>query len=333
MRSKSQQILVLLIGFAFALPSFAGGYEPGKRVLLDAHNCYPYQGRWNDRIDRALASGLPVAIEQDLVWLEDESSGEYRSIVSHGAPYTGEEPSLAEYFFERIRPIVEKALTDGDSGDWPLITLNLDFKQSPAAHGNAVFDVLKDYEDWLTTAKRNKNENKKSKLKVRPVLVLLGSQNSLATVFHNNVPIGEPILAFGACNLERYQRGQLSQDERRNLDATVAPNLIVKEPATNYRRWWNNPWGRVEAGGQRNADEWTDIDMKRLEEMTSHAHELGYWIRFYTLNGHEKNEMGWGGGYNFGSLSAVQQRWKAVRDAGVDFVATDMYEEFSKSKH
>ena len=28
----------------------------------------PIEGRWSDRIDRALATGLPVAIEQDLMW-------------------------------------------------------------------------------------------------------------------------------------------------------------------------------------------------------------------------------------------------------------------------
>ena len=39
-----------------------------NRPVLDAHNCYPYQGRWADRIDRALKSGFPVSIEQDLAW-------------------------------------------------------------------------------------------------------------------------------------------------------------------------------------------------------------------------------------------------------------------------
>lgn len=34
-----------------------------NRPILDAHNCYPYQGRWADRIDRALKSGFPISIE------------------------------------------------------------------------------------------------------------------------------------------------------------------------------------------------------------------------------------------------------------------------------
>ena len=30
---------------------------PGGRVLLDAHNCYPYDGKWADRIERNLQEG------------------------------------------------------------------------------------------------------------------------------------------------------------------------------------------------------------------------------------------------------------------------------------
>ena len=62
-------LLVVALGHAphSAVPAAT---VPGARVLLDAHNCYPYQGRFADRIDRALATGLPVAIEQDLIWRE-----------------------------------------------------------------------------------------------------------------------------------------------------------------------------------------------------------------------------------------------------------------------
>ena len=36
--------------------------------LLHAHNAYPEGGRWRDRIDRALATGLPLVIEQDIAY-------------------------------------------------------------------------------------------------------------------------------------------------------------------------------------------------------------------------------------------------------------------------
>jgi hypothetical protein len=40
--------------------------------------------------------------------------------------------------------------------------------------------------------------------------------------------------------------------------------------------------------------------------------------------------MGYAPGYNFGSQDAARIRWRAAVDAGVDFIATDQYEEFSQ---
>jgi hypothetical protein len=80
--------------------------QPGSRTLMDAHNCYPYFEWWNDRIDRALSAGTPLAIEQDLGWYTDPKTGKSWSVVTHGNPITGEEPTMEQYFFDRVRPIV-----------------------------------------------------------------------------------------------------------------------------------------------------------------------------------------------------------------------------------
>jgi hypothetical protein len=57
---------------------------------------------------------------------------------------------------------------------------------------------------------------------------------------------------------------------------------------------------------------------------------LGFWIRFYTLDGFsQKDDRGWDSGYNFGSREAVEQRWKAALAAGVNLIATDQYEDLS----
>src|SRR5689334_6169045 len=110
------------------------GFLPGARVLLDAHNCYPENGQWTDRLERALNTGLPIAIEQDLAWHRDKTSGRSWSVVVHHLPPSGSEPTLKQYFFERIRPLVERALQDRDRANWPLITLNLDFKSEEREH-------------------------------------------------------------------------------------------------------------------------------------------------------------------------------------------------------
>jgi hypothetical protein len=118
--------------------SDATGALPGTRVLLDAHNAYPYDGRFTDRIDRALATGVPLAIEQDLVWRPAEGGRPARSIVSHGEPFNGSEPSLRDYFFERIRPIVDRAFAEGRRATWPVITDRLLFTRIAHAPGEVV---------------------------------------------------------------------------------------------------------------------------------------------------------------------------------------------------
>ncbi len=179
-------------------PGAASGLAPGARVMLDAHNAYPYNGRYLDRIDRALATGLPVAIEQDLVWRPAGEGRPARSIVSHGEPYDGKEPSLREYFFERIRPIVEQALKSGDRAGWPLVTLNLDLKSNEPEHHRAIWTLLGEYESWLTTAERTADGTRAAPLDVKPVLVLTGEADTQERMFHDAVPVGGRLRLFGA---------------------------------------------------------------------------------------------------------------------------------------
>ncbi|HXP09648.1 MAG TPA: hypothetical protein VN828_14165 [Acidobacteriaceae bacterium] len=73
--------------------------HPGARTVMDAHNCYPYFEWWGDRIDRALSAGTPLAIEQDLAWHTDPKSGRSWSVVTHGEPTYGNEPTMDQYFF------------------------------------------------------------------------------------------------------------------------------------------------------------------------------------------------------------------------------------------
>src|SRR5436190_8651325 len=112
---KAAKICALTLTLALATAAAAqspASYQPGQRVLLDAHNAYAYQGQWSDRVDRALSTGAPLAIEQDLRWRPATPATAAHSIVSHGEPFTGHEPTLRD-FFDRIRPVVSKALTVG----------------------------------------------------------------------------------------------------------------------------------------------------------------------------------------------------------------------------
>ena len=296
-------------------------FEPGSRSVLDAHNCYPYFEWWADRIDRALSTGVPLAIEQDPFWYTDRRTGKSWSVVAHGAPVNGQEPTLEQYFFERIRPIIEDALRRGNRGDWPLITLNLDFKTEEPQHLSAVWALLNKYRDWITTAVKSADLEKVETLDVKPLLVLTGESDKQANVFYDDVPIGQRLLVFGAVHTN-------------TSNPMAAPDVLEAERASNYRRWWNNSWAVVEQGGQTQAGEWTKEDQLRLRSLVEHAHAKGLWIRFYTLDGATKEELschGWFRSYNFGSLTAAQERWRAAKNLGVDFIASDQYELLANS--
>jgi hypothetical protein len=301
----------------------AESWRPGGRVLMDAHNCYPYDGRWPDRIDRALQSGVPLAIEQDLAWFTNTRTQESRILVSHTPKPTGAEPTLRAYFFDRIRPIMENALREGDHGSWPLITLNLDFKSEQPELLAAVWKLLGDHERWLTTAVRGNDISQTTELHIGPLLVLTGESNAQQSVFYDRVPAGKKLRVFGAAHVV-------------GRDPAAAPQALVPAHANNYRRWWNNPWAVVEAGGQPRAGEWTDRSAVRLQDLVRYAHANGFWIRFYTLDGGNEADFqsnGWFADYNFGSLAAAEARWDAAQAAGVDFVATDHYETLAGRLH
>lgn len=289
--------------------------QPGVRSVMDAHNCYPYYEWWYNRIDRALAAETPLAIEQDHAWYTDPKTGKSWSVVAHGAPLSGHESTMEHYFFERVKPIVEKALKQGNHGNWPLITLNLDFKDNNPQHIEAVWKLLKKYQSWLPTAPKSADPSVVTPMTAGPILVLTGEQDAQEKIFYEKVPVGGRLLVFGAVH---------SHDQ----NPMAAPSVIDPEPASNYRRWWNNPWRVVEKGGQRHAGAWTAADDARLRALVDHAHANHLWIRFYTLDGatqHQEDCNGWFRGYNFGSLAAAEARWRAAQRAGVDYIASDQY--------
>ena len=297
-----------------------------NRPVLDAHNCYPYEGRFADRIDRALSTGFPVAIEQDIAWGLDPATHQGRPVVSHDAKTTGGEPSLREHFFERVRPIVEKALAGNDVAKWPIIILHFDFKSLDPKVLRAVWDLLGEYQAWITTAPQTSDPRDLAPMDPKPLLVLTEDADEQEAVFFRGIPPGARLRVFGSAHTAAI-RG--SKQQQTHLAATLPPEQLLTERPTNYRRWWNNSWFEVEEGGQNHAGDWTAADAQRLRALVDHAHRLGFWIRFYTLDGFTAENHGWDNGYNFGSREAVTARWKAAIDAGVNLIATDQYEDLA----
>jgi len=308
----------------------ADALQPGTRVWLHAHNCYPEKGLWTDRIERALATGASsLAVEQDVAWYVDPKTGVGRSVVSHDAKPTGEEPTLEQHFFDRVRPIVERAVTENRRDSWPIMVLHLDFKTNEPAHHQAVWEILGRHESWLTTAERVADEARVMPFTVGPLLVLTEAGEGQADTFHTRVAPGQRLRLFGTVAAATFPEAKNSEERAAAL-ASAPPDVLIPSRATNYRRWTNFSWAAVELGGQNKAGDWTQADDRRLRAIVSRAHEMGLWVRFYTLNGHPPGKgPGWTESYNFGSLPAMQQRLEAAVAAGVEFIATDQYEELA----
>jgi len=312
-----------------AAPDTRSNYGPGARVLLDAHNAYPERGLWTDRIERAIATGLPVAIEQDLHWYT--AGGSQQSVVAHDDDALRGAPTFESYFFARIRPLMETALAEGRREAWPLVTLNLDFKDNNPAHLEAVWQLLGKYEAWLTTASRTRSAGDVAALETGPLLVLTGSDTAQRRRFHDDVAVGAKLRAFGAMRPAPVSGATSRLRMRRAFRMSASQH--IGPAADNYARWVNFPWHVVESGGQRAAADWDAADSTRLSSFVRRAHQRGFWIRFYTLDGFAAaDDRGYSAGYNFGSRDAARARWRAALDAGVDFIATDQYEEFAATR-
>src|ERR1039458_695833 len=280
----------LLTLFA-ALPLFGQAnldYMNHNRPVLDAHNCYPYKGNFQNRIDRALATGYPVGIEQDLGWAKG------RGVVSHAAQTTGAEPALRDYFFEKVRPLVEKALKENDRARWPIIVVHFDFKSVEPPLLHAVWDLLGEYEGWITTAAQTADPHRLAPFQAKPLLVLTEDADAQEEVFFKAVPVGKKLRLFGSAHTTAASGA--TREERDHVMATMAPEKLLAGAPTNYRRWWNSSWFTVEEGGQHKAGEWTAGGEQRLRALVDHAHKLGYWIRFYTLDGFVAGGERGGGG-------------------------------------
>lgn len=325
---RAALLAIILSGGTAAAANLA--FLNHSHPVLDAHNCYPYDGRWNDRVRRALDSGFPVSIEQDLAWYVDPRSGQGRVVVSHTPHPTGHEPTLRAYFFDQVRPIVEKALARNRRSDWPLIILHLDFKDTQPAILEAVWHLLGEYEPWLSTAVKTGDPDHLSPIDRKPILVVTEDSDAQAKVFYDEVPVGNRLRLFGSAHSGEPPPDATSA-QRAHWEAMAMPAQLLQTHATNYRRWWNNSWWVVEEGGATQAGAWTKADDRRLHALVDYAHAQGYWIRFYTLDGFDaEQDKGWDQTYNFGSMRQVIPRWQAAIAAGVDFIATDQDEALSR---
>src|SRR5271155_2820698 len=211
MKKLSIVFLALAGLVAIAAKMHSSPFTPGARTLMLAHNAYPDDGKFGDRLDRVIAAGVPFVVEEDLVWVDG------RSLLIHNAKAaSADSPTLESYFFPKVEPIVEKALKEGNKGNWPLITLYLDIKNDPVDHLEAISKVLDKHDAWLTKAVKTADITKQSPLELRPLMVILeDKQNDIKQeFFYDRVPVGSKFRAFGSATKFDDNPNRRSKAER-----------------------------------------------------------------------------------------------------------------------
>jgi len=163
------------------------------------------------------------------------------------------------------------------------------------------------------------------------VMALTEDNDEQEAVFYGQLPAGAKLRVFGSAHAQQQPKN-LTTQQRIDLAVTTPPERLLTERPTAYRRWWNNSWFVVEHGGARGAGEWNGQTAARLKSLVDYSNSLGFRIRFYCLDGFTaETNQGWDANYNFGSLARARARWLAARDAGVDFIATDQYEDLANT--
>src|SRR5690242_10667105 len=182
------------LGFAISLAAQDLNFLNHNQPVPDSHNCYPYKGQYADRIERALRTPFPVGIEQDIAWANG------KAVVSHDAKTVGTEPTLRDHFFERVRPIIEKALAENKRETWPIIVVHFDFKDVRPELLHAVWDLLGEYQGWITTAEKGADPRKLMPFDPKPLLVLTEDADAQEEVFFKQVPVGARMRLFGSAH-------------------------------------------------------------------------------------------------------------------------------------
>jgi hypothetical protein len=321
----------LAISLAIAARVLSSPFAPGVRTLMLAHNAYPEEGKFGDRLDRAISGGTPFAVEEDLVWVDG------KSLLIHNAKAAGpDSTTLESYFFPKVAPIIEKALKEGNKGDWPLITLYLDIKNDPEEHLEAISKVLDKYDGWLTKAVKTADISQQSPLELKPMIVILeDKQNDIKQAFfYDRVPIGGKLRAFGSATKFDDNPTHLPRTARAERLANMVkmePKQLLDKHADNYHRWFGTDWAFIELCGPTHRSDWSVTAEARVKRIVDYGHGLGYLVSFYSINGfNDEQNQGWTPEFNFGSREAASVRWNAAIQAHADFIATDQYEDVAE---
>lgn len=297
---------LLLLATAIGPSPAKPGEQAPKPLPLSAHNCYPADRGDNPRLVEALRLGIDN-IEIDVGWNPQSR----RLIVGHDA---SPKPNLAYPDFEKMLiPAFESRWSDPRPDGAPSL-LTIDWKTDHPDAVAAFKGFLDAHPDWFSSAEKPRaGERQDSRpLTTRKVTVCLTGTDAAKDAYDALIPPGGVYRAFRD---RVVGAGSPFRDDVTEL---------VPGPATSYHRFLTYHWGAIERGAPFSAGEWTPEEADRLARLVDKAHKEGYRLRVYCLNGKTGVVLG---GYRFRTVAEAETRWWAAAKAGVDWVATDEYEE------
>jgi hypothetical protein len=103
--------------------------------------------------------------------------------------------------------------------------VHFDFKDNQAPLLHAVWDVLGEYQDWITTATKGKDPHELTACEPKPLLVLTEDSDAQEEVFFNQVPMGSKPFIW----LRTYQLAD--REERTRVDS---PGSDIDAGTTSY---------------------------------------------------------------------------------------------------
>ena len=148
---------------------------------------------------------FPIGIEQDIAWAIDPGHRQRPSGGNAHAQDDGQRAYLREHFFERVRPIIEKALAENDRAQLADHRAAFRFQIARSHAAARGLGLLGEYQGWITTAPQLADPNQLAPFDAKPLLVLTEDAPIQEQVFFREIPKNARLRLFGSAQTAKIE--------------------------------------------------------------------------------------------------------------------------------
>ena len=259
---RAMLLLMMTAAVTSARPP-AAGFAPGARVLVDAHNAYPSDGKFTDRIDRALEQ-RPAAGDRAGSRLVHRSGARGVGRIASSrtaATRCGDRADLRGVLLREGRADHEEgarrriAAPTGRSSRSTWTSRPTSRSITPRSGRCSASTSA-----WLTTAERTATAGTAAPLRLGPMLVLTGSNDVQQVSFHD----ASPSASGCGCSVRSHEPAVPGADraEQAKNYAAMPPETLMPAPRHEL-----SPLGELSVGRRRSRwtappRDWTPADSR-----------------------------------------------------------------------